>query len=155
MWDKELKIKQVDSLLKGIKPARRFKSPKKGWIQLLRTSLGMSTRVLGERCGLSQSRISLIEKGEVDGTITLNTLEKVAEGLDCELVYFLVPKQDQTLEGLRERQAEKKARHLNHYTEIQMSLEQQPTSDAFQNTTQDKIKSDLLEKWPRDFWDEK
>lgn len=68
----------------------------------------MSTRALGERCGLSQSRISLIEKGEIDGTLTLNTLEKVAEGLNCELVYFLQPKQGQTLEDLREHQAKKK-----------------------------------------------
>jgi len=154
MWDKDLKIKQVDSLLKEIKPQRRYKRPKKGWVQLLRTALGMSARALGERCGLSQSRITLIEKGEIDGSLTINTLEKVADGLDCELVYFLVPKQDRTLQALREEQAEKKARLLNQYTEIHMSLEQQPTSKAFQNATQDKIKSDLLEKWPRDFWDE-
>jgi len=155
MWDKDLKIKQVDNLLKNIEPARSIKRPKKGWLQLLRSTLGMSTRALAERCGLSQSRISLIEKGEIDGTLTLNTLEKVAEGLDCELVYFLRPKQGQTLEELRERQAEKKAQLLNQYTEIHMSLEQQPTSSAFQKSTQDKIKSDLLQKWPRDFWDEK
>lgn len=155
MWDKELKIKQVDNLLDETKPQRKVKRPKKGWIQLIRTTLGMSARALGERCGLSQSRISLIEKGEADGSLTLNTLEKVAEGLDCELVYFLVPKQSQTLQAIRERQAEKKAKFLNQYTEIHMSLEQQPTSKNFQNATQDKIKSDLLEKWPRDFWDEK
>lgn len=155
MWDKELKIKQVDNLLDETKPKRKVKRPKKGWIQLIRTTLGMSARALGERCGLSQSRISLIEKGEADGSLTLNTLEKVAEGLDCELVYFLVPKQSQTLQAIRERQAEKKAKFLNQYTEIHMSLEQQPTSKNFQNATQDKIKSDLLEKWPRDFWDEK
>ena len=154
MWDKELKIKQVDNLLKSMTPERNVKRPKKGWLQLLRSTLGMSTRALGERCGLSQSRISLIEKGEIDGTLTLNTLEKVAEGLNCELVYFLQPKQGQTLEELREHQAEKKAKYLTQYTEIHMSLEQQPTSSAFQKSTQDKLKSELLQKWPRDFWDE-
>jgi predicted DNA-binding mobile mystery protein A len=155
MWDKELKIKQVDNLLNEMKPRRKAKRPKKGWIQLLRSALGMSTRSLAERCGLSQSRISLIEKGEIEGSLTLNTLEKIAEGLDCELVYFLQPKQGRTLQELREQQAEKKARFLNQYTEIHMSLEQQPTSSAFQKSTQDKLKSDLLQKWPRDFWDEK
>jgi len=154
MWDKELKIKQVDNLLKSMKPERNVKRPKKGWLQLLRSTLGMSTRALGERCGLSQSRISLIEKGEIAGTLPLNTLEKVAEGLNCELVYFLQPKQGQTLEDLREHQAEKKAKYLTQYTEIHMSLEQQPTSSAFQKSTQDKLKSELLQKWPRDFWDE-
>ncbi|MGC6389978.1 helix-turn-helix domain-containing protein [Ewingella sp. S1.OA.A_B6] len=64
MWDKELNIKQVDNLVNEIKPRHRVKRPQKGWIRLFRTALGMSTRVLGEGYGLSQSRISLIEKGE-------------------------------------------------------------------------------------------
>lgn len=112
MWDKELKIKQVDNLLNEMKPRRKAKRPKKGWIQLLRSALGMSTRSLAERCGLSQSRISLIEKGEIEGSLTLNTLEKIAEGLDCELVYFLQPKQGRTLQELREQQAGKKRNSL-------------------------------------------
>lgn len=102
---------------------------------------------------MSQSWIALIEKGEIEGTLTLNTLDKVAEGLNCDVVYYLVPKQGDTLAGIREQQALKKAASLNNYTEVHMSLEQQPTSVAFQQENIEKFKLQLLEKWPRDFWD--
>ncbi|EHD23700.1 MULTISPECIES: mobile mystery protein A [Brenneria] len=153
MWSKELKIKQVDKMLNDIVHQRVIKRPKKGWINLIRTALGMSTRALGDRVGLSQPRVSLIEKGEIDGSITLSTLEKVAEGLDCELVYYLVPKQGKSLEGLREQQAEKKASFINDYAETHMSLEKQPTSESFQTVNKNKLKEDLLKTWRRDFWD--
>lgn len=153
MWDKNLQINQVDRMVAGLNSQKNVRRPTKGWLNLIRTSLGMSARSLGERTGLSQSRIALIEKGEIEGTLTLNTLEKVAEGLNCDVVYYLVPKQGDTLEGLREQQALKKAASLNNYTEVHMSLEQQPTSVAFQQENIEKIKQQLLEKWPRDFWD--
>ncbi|WP_315708590.1 mobile mystery protein A [Brenneria uluponensis] len=153
MWDKNLQIKQVDKIITELNSRKKIRFPKKGWINLIRTSLGMSTRALGERIGLSQSRVSLIEKGEVEGSLTLNTLEKVAEGLNCDVVYYFVPKEGDTLEGLREKQAFKKADFLNSYTEIHMSLEKQSTSPTFQSTNRDKIKEELLKKWPRDFWD--
>lgn len=153
MWDKNIQIKQVDKMVAGLSSQKNVRRPTRGWLNLIRTSLGMSARSLGERIGLSQSRIALIEKGEIEGTLTLNTLEKVAEGLNCDVVYYLVPKQGDTLEGLREHQALKKAASLNNYTEVHMSLEQQPTSVAFQQENIEKIKQQLLEKWPRDFWD--
>ncbi len=153
MWDKDLKIKQVDKMLNDMTYRHAVKRPKKGWINLIRTALGMSTRALGFRVGLSQPRVSLIEKGEVDGSITLNTLEKVAEGLGCELVYYLVPKQGNSLEGLREQQADLKASFINDYTETHMSLEKQPTAGNVQIANKHRLKDDLLRSWRRDFWD--
>ncbi|MCU5773705.1 mobile mystery protein A [Erwiniaceae bacterium BAC15a-03b] len=153
MWNKELKIKQLDRSLSDMTSSRKAKRPKKGWINLIRTTLGMSARALGDRTGLSQSRIALIEKGEIDGTITLNTLEKVADGLECELVYYLVPKQEKSLEKLREEQAEKKAAFLNNYSETHMSLEKQPTTKSFQTDNKNNLKDELLREWRRDFWD--
>lgn len=153
MWSKELKIKQVDKMLNDLAHRRVVKRPKKGWINLIRTALGMNTRALGERIGLSQPRVSLIEKGEIDGSITLNTLEKVAEGLECEFVYYLVPKQEKSLEELRELQAIKKSVFINDYIETHMSLEKQSTSKSTQMDNKNKLKDELLKKWSRDFWD--
>jgi predicted DNA-binding mobile mystery protein A len=151
-WEKDLKLKQVDDLIRKLKPSMQYIKPKTGWLRLIRTALGMSARVLAKRVGLTQSRISLIEKGEVDGTITLNTLEKVAEGLNCRIVYFLVP-QEESLAKLRENQANKKATDLNTYTECQMELEDQPTSKNYQNNSIAKIKEEYLRNWSVDFWD--
>ena len=103
--------------------------------------------------GLSQPRVALIEKGEIDGSISIKTLEKAAQGLGCRLVYVLVP-EDSSLQKMRERQATKKARALNLYAECHMELEDQATDDSFRDETTTKIAEDYLRAWPRDFWDD-
>lgn len=155
MWNKELKINQVDKIIADTGSQRTVARPRRGWLHLVRTALDMSTRALAERVGLSQPRISLIEKGEIDGSLTLNTLEKVADGLGCELVYYLVPKEGKTLEQLRKDQAERKADWINNYSEIQMRLEEQPTEYGFQAANKDRLRDELLREWRRDFWDMK
>ena len=154
LWEKDLQIKQVDDQISRIMPSANTQKPKVGWLNLIRTTLGMSARILGKRIGLSQSRIALIEKGEIDGTITLHTLEKVAEGLNCKLVYFLVPNGATSLSSIREQQAYKKASKLDAYAEHQMRLEDQATSAHFQKKNVNKFKEEYLKNWPRDFWEE-
>ncbi len=151
-WDKELKIKQVDAIIRSLRPEKIVSRPKGGWLKLVRTTLGMSARSLGERVGLTQSRIAYIEKGEEEGSITLNTLEKVAEGLGCEVVYYLVPK-ERSLEKIRQKQAYRKAANINGQVEVHMSLEDQSTSKEFQNRSISKLAHQYLEKWPANFWD--
>ena len=151
-WEKDLKLKQVDELINKLKPSTSYVNPKTGWLKLVRTALGMSARSLAKKVGLTQSRIALIEKGEVDGTITLNTLEKVAEGLDCKLVYFLVPKA-KSLSSLREIQAYKKASDLDSYVEHHMKLEYQSTELSYQKENIEKLKEEYLKNWLSNFWD--
>ena len=151
-WNKDLKLKQVDDLISELKPLLNHKRPRFGWLKLIRTTLAMSARALGERVGLAQSRIALIERGEVDGTITLNTLEKVANGLGCEVVYYLIPREE-SLAQMREKQAYYKAKTLNDYAELHMNLENQVTSINYQEQEIEKIKDEYLRTWPVDFWD--
>lgn len=151
-WNQELKLKQVDSQLSNIRLATLPNRPKSGWLKLIRTTLAMSARALGTRVGLAQSRIALIEKGEIEGTITLNTLKKVADGLECDFVYFLMPR-DGSLSRLREKQAYKKAAALDAYAELHMTLEGQSTSSSYQNASIEKLKEEYLKTWPRDFWE--
>jgi len=152
-WDKELNLQQLDATLSKVKSLSEAQRPSSGWINTIRTTLGMSARSLGERIGLSQPRVALIEKGEVDGSISIKTLEKAAQGLGCRLVYVLVP-EDSSLQKMRERQATKKARTLNLYAERHMELEDQATDDSFRDETTTKIAEDYLRAWPRDFWDD-
>lgn len=151
-WEKDLKLKQVDELINKLNPQIPYVKPKDGWLKLVRMALGMSARSLAKKVGLTQSRIALIETGEVSGTITLNTLEKVAEGLECKLVYFLVPKA-KSLANLRETQAYKKASELDSYAEHHMKLEEQSTAYIYQKESIEKLKNEYLKNWPSDFWD--
>jgi len=65
--------------------------PPTGWVRAIREALGMSTRELAKRLDVSSPRISQIERGELDGSLTLASLERVANALDCRLEYVLVP----------------------------------------------------------------
>jgi predicted transcriptional regulator len=54
-----------------------------------RVEMGMSQRELAERCGTTQSAIARLERGGRPPRI--DTLLRIAEALDCELVVELMP----------------------------------------------------------------
>jgi predicted DNA-binding mobile mystery protein A len=72
-------------------PASRFAPPVRGWIRALREGLGMSSAQLAKRLDIKQPSVVALEQSEARGTIQLATLRRVAEALDCTLVYALVP----------------------------------------------------------------
>ena len=55
-----------------------------------RVRRGLSQRELAERCGTTQSAIARLERGGRPPRI--DTLLRIAEALDCELVVELVPR---------------------------------------------------------------
>jgi predicted DNA-binding mobile mystery protein A len=77
--------------------------PELGWVRTLRFALGMSTSEMATRMHLTQSRVSQIERAEVDGSILMSTLIRAAKALNCEVVYVLVP--SESLEDMVMRQA--------------------------------------------------
>lgn len=85
----ELRLTQVDRALKNVRVPPR---PNIGWIQTIRTSLGMTTRQLASRLGVTQSTLAELEKSEAHDKITLQSLQRVADALDCEVQYVLVPR---------------------------------------------------------------
>ena len=56
-----------------------------------RTALGLSQRELAARCGTTQSAIARLERGGRPPRI--DTLLRIAEALQCELVVELVPRE--------------------------------------------------------------
>lgn len=104
-------------------------APRHGWIRTIRDAIGMSTSELAERIGVTKARISQIERGERERTITLDTLERAAAGLGCRLEYVLVP--HETLDEMVERQAVLKATAEIDAVDHTMALEdQRPDADA-------------------------
>jgi predicted DNA-binding mobile mystery protein A len=113
---------QLDSRLEEL-GARFGQRPSRGWIHAIRRALGMSATEMGRRMQLTQSRVSQIERGEVDGTITISTLERAAAALDCQLRYVLLP--NTSLETIVQRQAFARAAQIMGVTVHQMELEDQ------------------------------
>jgi predicted DNA-binding mobile mystery protein A len=83
---------RLDAKFAAYHPIERFAPPPKGWIRAIRDALGMSLRQLGDRVGQTPQAVSSLEESEANGTISLNTLRRAAEALDCVVIYAVVPK---------------------------------------------------------------
>lgn len=108
----------------------------------------MTSAQLAGRLGLKQPSVVAIEQSEARGSIQLATLRRVAEALDCSLVYALVP--NKPLETTVRDRATLFARRRREPVEHSMMLEDQRV------TTKDKEKQldDIIrETNPRLFWD--
>lgn len=71
---------------------QRHTTPRCGWTKTVRLALGMSSKALGARLSMTGQGVRKLEQAEADGTITLKTLTRLAQGLDCEVQYVLVPR---------------------------------------------------------------
>jgi predicted DNA-binding mobile mystery protein A len=117
--------------------------PGKGWIKEVRTSLGMSMQDLAKRLGVIPSRINRIEKDEIAGKVTLETMSKAAAAMNCEFIYFIVPKEG-TLQSTIEIQAKKSASEILNSVNVSMSLEDQDTTKEAKEKMHNKIVHELL-----------
>ncbi len=73
--------------------------------------------------GVSQPRVTEIERAEVSGALTLDSLQRAAHALDCRLDYVLIPRRP--LQSLTEERAEQRARRRLESTMHSMALEAQ------------------------------
>ena len=81
--------------------------PMFGWVNAFRNALGLSTYDLAARLGISQPAMVKLEQSEVAGAVTLRRMTEVAEALECDLVYGLVPRRG--LEAMADERLEKAA----------------------------------------------
>ncbi len=97
--------------------------PKKGWLHEIRTTLMMKSAFLAKRLGVDPSVVSRFEKSEINQTITLKSLNKIADALGCDVRYVLIPRVPLNEKLLK--QAEKKLSQEDKRLRHNMSLEQQ------------------------------
>lgn len=69
-----------------------FQPAKRAWLRFSREASWMSARVAGERIGISHAAWMGLEQSEASGAISLASLQRAAEALDCELIYAIRPK---------------------------------------------------------------
>jgi predicted DNA-binding mobile mystery protein A len=111
MTDNTQARKRLDARFDRLRPVAKEPGPHRGWIRAIRDALGMTSAELAARIGVSQQRVSEMERSELQDTITLETLRRVADALDSDLVYVLQPRT--TLDKAVKEQARKKAaQHL-------------------------------------------
>ena len=121
---KDLRLKQLDRALEPYRAAREVPRPSKGWIRTIRQALGVSSGELARRLGTSRQHPLQLEKGEAEDRITLKSLRAVANALDCDLVYAMVPRAG-SMQELIEKRARAEAKNRVLGVEHSMALENQ------------------------------
>lgn len=66
------------------------------WIRSMRKKQGLKGFQLAQRMQVSAARISVLEKDEGRGAVTLNMMSRVAAAMDCRFEYRIVPLRSET-----------------------------------------------------------
>ena len=150
--NKKLMREQLQGSLSRYQSLRDGAAPPKGWIRAIRTALGMSGRQLGERMGVTKQRASDIERQELEGSVTIRTMRRCAEALDCVFVYGFVPKTslEDTVRSKAQQVAERRLAEASHT----MALEDQALSREENRRILTEMVDDLVDTMPSGLWDE-
>jgi predicted DNA-binding mobile mystery protein A len=151
----ELKIarEQLDSWHVSRYPkakAALMKRPVRGWIRAIRYAIGMSGRQLAERLGISKNSVSAIEKRERDGSVTIRTMRRVAEAIDCTFFYGFLP--NGSFDEIVRRRAEEVVRERIERINLTMKLEGQelPAGEIRRILRREVVR--LTDETPRYLW---
>jgi predicted DNA-binding mobile mystery protein A len=127
-----------------------FKRPFKGWIRAIRYAIGMSGRQLAERLGISAASVSALEKREQDGSVTIRTLSRAAEAMNCTFFYGFRP--NGSFDDIVRRRAEDVARRKIDRINQTMRLEGQELPEEEIEKIYNKEVLKLVELTPRFLW---
>ncbi|MBS1606922.1 MAG: mobile mystery protein A [Bacteroidetes bacterium] len=151
LQNSKLILRQLDKKLMAFQPLQDA-MPAIGWVSLIRKTLNMSLRQLGDRLSITPQSMRDIEKREKQGTISLKALREAAEALDMTLVYGFIPK-DGSLEKMIERKAYEKAQTIVSRTSTTMKLEDQGNSKERINQAVAELAEEIKREMPKNLWD--
>ena len=150
--DRDSARRQLDKRLNILNVSDVITRPPRGWIRAIREALGMTTAQLAKRIGVSQPRVVAIEKAEKQGSITLHSLERAAQAMDCRVVYALVPRK--SLKDLVEDRAhivaEKRLQSARH----SMALEAQSVDKSDEEEQLKRLSERLIRKAGSGLWED-
>jgi predicted DNA-binding mobile mystery protein A len=142
-------IDHVKKLANALSPSLRTR-PKPGWIVAIREVTGISAAELARRCKVSRSRIVYAEAAEVRGRITIKSMQAIAEAIDCEFVYAILPKREvkDLLFSEAYRAVEEDARRRG-FDQVLRRLS--PTSKEYARIRY-RLRGELIGQLMSDFW---
>ena len=148
----KLRVRQLDEALGPFRSLGQREPPRDGWARAIRTALGMSQRQLADRMGVSTTTAQSAERNEARGKIQIDSLAALAEGLDCDLVYALVPRE--SIQGMLEQRATQLAGRMVSRVSTSMELEEQGVSEEEKRRQIEELAISLLRDRPKHFWDD-
>jgi len=150
MNKKKLIREQLDASLQRLRPLLDVTAPPKGWIRAIRNAFGMTARQLANRLGVAQHAVARIETEELACSVTIKTMGRIAECLDCVFVYGFVPRT--SLEETVTSQAKKVAAQRLAQASQTMSLENQALSRRENERALSDLVDELIRTLPSNLW---
>ena len=158
-----MKIKKTDRILQREileqkvtqwLPLRANLKPRQGWIKAIRGALGITSQQLADHMGIAQPNAMAMEAREVKGAITLETLNRAAEAMDCKLIYAIVPKEEfKSIDDLLNQRAREVANRIAKKVDHTMNLESQGLSQEDSGRALERIMNDLKQNADKRIWD--
>ncbi len=145
-----LQLHQMDAHLNKVNDADFPARPAGGWARAVRAALGMSGAALAKRLGMTTAGARKLEDAEAREVITIASLRKLAEALDCELKYVLIPRKP--LEQLLNERAQEIATKRLSPVSNSMALEDQSVRGPDRQLQIDLLAQELLDGSRRELW---
>jgi len=123
--------------------------PDNGWVNVIRVSIKMSLRQLGERLHITPQGVRDLEKREKEGAITINTLKEVGRVLDMDLVYGFISRHNSLEDMIKER-----AREIAEEVVLRtIKLDNQKNSENDIKKAIQQKTYEISSKMPSNLWD--
>ena len=127
---RQIILRQLDRHVSDMNRIRRLvPRPSRGWLRAVREALGLSQNAVASRLDITRTAWAKLEHLEAREGISLGTLRRAADALDCDLTYGLTPREPvaETFTDLASAN-DPAMRHLIA-TEHSMALEGQAVGD--------------------------
>lgn len=141
----------LSSKIAAFKRLQKVTPPSGGWLRAIRLAVGMPSSHAARKLRISASTLREFENNEATGAISLKTLKRAADAMDCDLVYFLFPRAG-SLQAMIEKQAQKRAEALVRPVAHSMLLEGQSTAAARERI--DELSKELAATPNASLWDD-
>ena len=115
----------------------------------------MSGAQLARKMGVSRALISQAENNEVSGSVTMKTMQTMAEAMGCRFVYAVLPPKGKETEDVIFAQALKWARKAVEHANTQMALENQSLPKGSREDEIQRMARYLANQMAPGFWDDK
>ena len=109
--------------------SQEAKKPARGWLRAVRAAVALSQDQVARKLGIKRQSYSDLELAEERGSASLNSVQRAAEAMDCDLIYFIMPRE--SIAGTYSELArihDPEFRHLEA-SEHSMALEGQSVGD--------------------------
>jgi predicted DNA-binding mobile mystery protein A len=84
----------LEERYEALDSARRAATrPARGWLRAVREAIGLTQGEVASRIGVKRQSLAQFENAEEHGSISIASMRRAAEAMDCEFVCFVVPRE--------------------------------------------------------------